>query len=189
MKTCVPIRLGLWLALSALVAPFATQAQTRPQCVTTEWVQAYDRMTICTSSFLKSSQGTDYTVASLVDGRGSTTWCEGRPGVGLGESITLNLEGAAPLQGVWIKNGDARSADHYARNGRVRTFRVEIRTFADEVALSFRADIPDRAAEHYVAMPGLVDNPALVRFTIKDVYPGSAFNDTCMHGFAPDFGF
>jgi len=28
-----------------------------------------------------------------------------------------------------------------------------------------------------------------VRFTINDVYPGSTYNDTCVHGFAPDFGF
>lgn len=100
-------------------------------------------------------------------------WAEGVPGPGIGE--TLDIEFTLPADHMMVLNGyvNLQRMDLYTANNRVKTavvtsenprFTVEY-TFDDVVTFS-EIKFPEKTRK--------------VRFTIKDVYKGTKYDDTCI---------
>ena len=100
-------------SLVALASPLAAQ----PLCETMLGTQAFDYQSICVSSALAPQSGNRYDIGSMRDANDYTAWCEGVPGPGIGEQITLSYRFAGPLERIWISNGYAKSPKSFADNG------------------------------------------------------------------------
>jgi hypothetical protein len=82
----------------------------------------------CASSVLPPQRDrfglNNYGVQNLFSNDKSTAWVEGKAGPGIGEWILLDFDGARPVLGLKISNGYQKSPEIFARNGRVRKFRL-----------------------------------------------------------------
>lgn len=168
------------LILSLLAAPFATPSEAET-CADFPATELVNHMQICVSSVLPPQAGNSYGPANLFDGSGNA-WCEGVPGSGIGETVTLSLQGAGAFRQLLISNGYAKSDKAFFTNGRVRL--AEIST---DLAAPVLVELPDTAAPITITLPGKQpDNHRVIRFRIVDVYPGAKYRDTCLSLFAAD---
>ncbi|MRU16540.1 hypothetical protein FDP25_13945 [Roseovarius sp. A21] len=168
------------LIMPLLASLFATTSQAET-CADFPATELVDHMRICVSSVLPPQVGNSYGPANLFDGSGNA-WCEGAPGFGIGETVTLSLQGAGAFRQVMISNGYAKSDKAFFANGRVRL--AEIST---DLAAPVLVELPDTAAPITITLPGnQPDNHRVIRFRIVDVYPGSKYRDTCLSLFAAD---
>lgn len=87
----------------------------------------------------------EYEAKNLVDGNTSTAWVEGKPGLGLGSSVTLPFEKPADVRLVCVVNGYAESWDLYKRNSRARVLEVTT-SEGERFAMLSDAGSPDRPA-------------------------------------------
>lgn len=67
-----------------------------------------------------------YHASYLVDGRTDFGWVEGAADLGIGESITIDLDRVTRVQALELWNGYQRSPDHFKKNGRVKVLGVSI---------------------------------------------------------------
>jgi hypothetical protein len=193
-------KLGKPALLAAFVSLFwggptlVSEAKAAPLCKTHRYTQAYETLSICASSYLRSSKAVDFTVRSMLDTSGNRAWCEGARGNGIGETIQLTLEQAAPVKGFWFHNGDIRTSDHYGRNGRIQTVRIQGVPYSDPTVpntskeFDITVTLADTARRQYVPLPEMMD-PRWIQIEIQSVYSGTQFQDVCLHGFGVDFGF
>lgn len=77
------------------------------------------------TSELSPSDGKSYSGANLVDGDYKTAWVEGVSGVGIGESVTLQLDKTQPVYGIVICNGYTADYDLYSKNGTLASVKVD----------------------------------------------------------------
>lgn len=130
---------------------------------------------ICVTSVLAPQGGRMYGPQALSGSDGSA-WCEGVPGPGIGQSITLHQKQDNVIGSLSFGNGYARSHALYRANGRVK--QAEIRTnggYRKVVVLKDKAEIQSIAIS-----PSKIE---WVRLTILDVYPGTQGMDTCVTTF------
>jgi hypothetical protein len=130
--------------------------------------------TYCVSSVLPSQFGNAYGPENLFAASDSVAWVEGRPGQGVGEWITIEFDGLRTVSSITVRTGYQKSADVFAKNGRVRQLRM-VFSNGETMVLS----PPDRAgAEVY-----RLDRPVKaywIKFTIEGVYPGKLYTDTAI---------
>lgn len=67
-----------------------------------------------------------YHASYLVDGRTDFGWVEGAADLGVGESITIELDRVTRIKAIELWNGYQRSPDHFKKNGRVKVLGVSI---------------------------------------------------------------
>lgn len=135
--------------------------------------QYFNELRYWASSVLAPQAGNDYGPENLFDGSDRTAWCEGVPGTGAGQSVTLSFGGEAMPNWLVLKNGYAKNADVFYKNARPRT--VEVRT---STGSSYRTQLADTTAWQELSLPNeWID---WVSITIIDVYPGSKWSDTCI---------
>ncbi|MCB1314972.1 MAG: hypothetical protein KDK27_03415 [Leptospiraceae bacterium] len=65
-----------------------------------------------------------YDVAFLFDGRREFGWVEGAEGDGIGETVQIDLNRSLEISGLEIMNGYQRSAEHFRKNGTVRSLQI-----------------------------------------------------------------
>ena len=128
------------------------------------------------SSELVPDEKSTYYATHVLNDNFETSWNEGVDGEGIGEWIELRASSPQLVKGVRIINGypNPKSVNNFYNNNRARVLHVELSdgystdiTLADDYSLqSF-----DFGGEH-------VTNS--VKLTIKDVYFGEVFNDTCL---------
>jgi len=129
------------------------------------------------------------------DGLGETSWCEGVPGDGIGEYIECTL--MEPVWAVGIKNGFTRFPardwmfesgdfekyirdeelglkDYYIMNSRVQ--RLEISSADGETRYSLELE-DGRDPQNFA---GIFLEPGTWRFTIRSVYSGALWKNTCV---------
>jgi hypothetical protein len=101
-------------------------------------------------------------------------WVEGKEGHGIGEWIEINM--ASPIDEIVFLNGyiDPNRPDLYSANSRAKEIQISV---DDE---SWTYTIMDTANPQILKLPRLVTGN--IRFTIKDVYPGTKYTDTCIAG-------
>lgn len=181
----------LGAATLGLAAALPGAASARDLCYTMGDTQVYDSETLCVSSALAPQSGNRYDVHSLTDDNTQTAWCEGRQGHGVGETITLDWDGAGPLSGIWITNGYAKSRATWRNNSRVRDLRVTLTTAANigSGPQSMTVTLADDKSEQTILMPWAHNTPLRVQLTILSVYPGDKYTDTCLSGLWSGFGF
>ena len=100
-------------------------------------------------------------------------WVEGKEDYGIGEY--LDIEFKWPSDEMQILNGfvDFTRMELYEKNSRVKTVLIESENpkFAKEYQLE------DLAKYTLISLPQKTDK---IRMTIKDVYPGTKYKDTCL---------
>lgn len=99
-------------------------------------------------------------------------WVEGVAGNGTGESVTIEYE--KDVCGISILNGytDINNMKLFKENARIKTLLIE-----DCVSgKSQTVELEDKVYFYYVP----VENTTKIRLTIKDVYPGTKYQDTCL---------
>jgi hypothetical protein len=168
---------------AALIATSdATPAAAQENCWTATHGQFFNAMHYCVSSVLAPQGDNSYGPKNLArwDGDATKAWCEGVRGNGIGETITVRIEGAVPFRRLLIANGYPKSAQSYANNGRIKA--VEITA---DTGFSAVFTLPDTSDPMPVALPALAQN--WIRLKIVDVYPGERFADTCLSFVTPDF--
>ncbi len=129
------------------------------------------------------------------DGLDETSWCEGASDDGIGEYLECVL--TEPVWALTIKNGFTRFAaedwmfeygdfdeyikddslglkDYYRMNNRVKTLEISS-SGGDPV---YTLELADRRDSQ--TFSGIFLEPGTWRFTIRSVYPGSKWKDTCL---------
>jgi len=138
------------------------------------------------SSELPASAGRSYDARQLEDKRFETCWAEGVEGQGLGEFMEFRFSkdsdrGTVPFRGLLIKNGYTKSADLWAKNSRVKEFELSLNGKSKGVIR-----LADTSESQSVSFAPLsLGNGDVVRLTVRSVYPGSKYQDTCVSEILP----
>ncbi|MCB1175436.1 MAG: hypothetical protein KDK39_17810 [Leptospiraceae bacterium] len=125
------------------------------------------------SSHLKESAVLDHKVANLADGRIATAWVEGAAKQGIGEWIQFR----AQTQQICMRNGFQKSKALWAMNSRVQSFAISLD--GEPVGTLLLKDNMQTQCVDLTRFKTLSNLP-IVKLTIKGVYPGSRFEDTCV---------
>ena len=137
------------------------------------------------SSTLKQQGKQDYKAGNIHDLDYSTTWVEGAEGYGIGEWVEYTLPASNPrITDINIANGYVRTKKLWTENSRVKVLDVEVngKPFA-------RIHLADVYALQSVKVPHIGysdrDNfegkePIRIRFIIREVYPGTKYQDTAI---------
>ena len=137
------------------------------------------------SSTLKQQGKQDYKARNIHDLDYSTTWIEGAEGHGIGEWVEYTLPAYNPrITELLIANGYVRTKKLWEENSRVKVLDVEVngKPFA-------RIHLADVYALQSVKVPhiGYSDRehlegkaPIRIRFIIREVYPGTKYEDTAI---------
>lgn len=100
-------------------------------------------------------------------------WVEGKEDYGIGEY--LDIEFKWPSDELQILNGfvDFTRMDLYEKNSRVKTVLIE----SQNPKFSKEYELEDLVKYTLINLPQKTDK---IRITIKDVYPGTKYKDTCL---------
>jgi hypothetical protein len=136
----------------------------------------FGKFRTCVSSVLAPQTGNTYGPEHLNGTTDGGTWCEGVPGPGSGQSITLHHDPRQMIRTLNFTNGYAKSDDTFRNNGRVRSARIETdRGYKQTITLK------DTREPQKIIIPKA--RIAWVKLTILDVYPGARHADTCISEF------
>lgn len=127
----------------------------------------------CTSSVLDARSGA-YSVDHLFSNSNREAWVEGVAGQGTGEWIVIDFKEPRSVSAVLIRNGYQKTPRLFARNGRVKRFKVTMSN-----GESRAVDIRDVTDQQTIPINPPV-RASWIKFVIDDVYPGSAHDDTAI---------
>ncbi len=119
-----------------------------------------------------------YTGWHVFDGDPVTSWVEGQEGAGLGEGIALGF--GVPLerklQRIEIMPGFFHPS-YWKANNRIKNLDVKARSITGE-EITVQAEFEDvmKAQPIDIGLYGVIS----LEFTVKEVYPGDKWNDTCI---------
>ena len=112
-----------------------------------------------------------YHASYLVDGRTDFGWVEGAADLGVGESITIELDRVARVQAIELWNGYQRSPDHFKKNGRVKVLGLSI-----DGGPVIELPVQDSSDAQILTLPSPVEAKEL-RFSIVQATAGSRYPD------------
>ena len=151
-------------------APVATPAPTQAPSVRMSSVTG-----VTATSWLSEPQYNLYHTPELViDNDLNTAWVEGADGNGIGESITLTLDGTYTVNGFSINAGYQKSETLYLKNSAPYGIRV---IFSD------RSSVDVLLNDVFDLQSYTLKNPvetSSVTFMILSVYRGETYEDTCI---------
>lgn len=124
------------------------------------------------SSTYPEANGVSYEPTLLSDSKSVTAWFEGKTGSGLGESVTLHLDGEQTVTGVRLWAGWWSDGEQWGANN--RPHEVEL-SFSDGSTKS--VSLTDKMELQEIRLDKPVRTSS-VRVKIVSIYNGSAFNDT-----------
>jgi hypothetical protein len=129
------------------------------------------------SSHLPTDHGGQYQSWMAMDGSLGTAWVEGVAGPGVGEWIQLSFPGTVEVHYINLDVGYDRDDDIFYANNRVK--RV---SFSFSTGEQIEMDLADARGMQMIVLaraPGPIET-TFVRIVIKEVYPGSRHDDTCL---------
>jgi hypothetical protein len=132
----------------------------------------------CASSVRHPQLGFNYGPDNLFTKRNA--WCEGAAGQGIGEWVVIRLDPPLIFRKIYVVNGYVRLPKTFSDNSRVK--RIDIET-SNGFAMS--ALLEDRPDEQTIQLPK-AERADWIKFTIKDVYRGEKYEDTCLSGLMVD---
>jgi len=118
-----------------------------------------------------------YPPANILDGKGATTWAPG--GRGIDASIAIDFSQVIAYDEIQIVNGFAGVNDLYNKNNRVKTLQISHiagKSHFQNAVYELVDQKPDWQSVHF-AQTQLASS---VSFTIKDVFRGNKYDDTCI---------
>ena len=129
------------------------------------------------SSFL-TEKNKEYPVSNLDNLAVDTPWVEGVPGYGIGEGFTIENSWGKLYTTLLIMNGyiSYEKPYLYKQNGRIKKIKVKGLKSGKEKIL----DVLDTPHPQTVDI-SFITEPEDIRVTIEDVYPGTKYEDTCIH--------
>ncbi len=129
------------------------------------------------SSYLKE-KNKEYPVTNLSKFDVETPWVEGVNGYGIGESFTIDNSWSVPRPYLFIMNGyiSYKKPYLYKQNGRIKKIKVKGLKSGKEKIL----DVLDTPHPQTVDI-SFITEPEDIRVTIEEVYPGTKYEDTCIH--------
>jgi len=139
----------------------------------------FGKVTACVSSVLPGQGGNSYGPEHLFGLTDGAAWCEGVPGPGIGETITLRLERRQAVRTLSLTNGYAKNNDTFRANGRIRRAIVET-----DRGVKTSVSLKDTAEPQTLHIPKATIG--WVRLTIVEVFAGDKHADTCVTGFSVD---
>ena len=108
--------------------------------------------------------------------RSLRAWSEGAAGDGVGEYVELKLNKPAPLSMINIRNGYCSDETLHAANNRIKTLTVTLNG-----EHSFDAELDGENLYSQKVRVFDYNKPvSTVKLTIKGVYRGNKYNDTCI---------
>lgn len=166
----------------AVLLGFASGGASAEVCWTEGSAQFYSALHYCVSSRLPPQGGWTYGPRNLSRADdGGQAWCEGVDGHGIGETMTLRIEGGSAFRRILIANGYGKSRDAYEANGRVAELEI-----TSDTGMHTRVRIVDQNPVVPVYLPYPAEHKWL-RLRILDVHPGTRYRDTCVDFVGPDF--
>ena len=133
---------------------------------------------VSASSYLPADRWGQYGPLLAIDGLSETSWVEGVAGPGIGEWLTLSFRGKVEVHSVALNVGYDADADLFAKNNRIKKVTLLFST-GESVSLSF-ADQRGLQSVALARAPGPNIETTFVKLVIDEVYPGSAYDDTCL---------
>ncbi|MFP3897148.1 MAG: NADase-type glycan-binding domain-containing protein [Anaerolineales bacterium] len=130
------------------------------------------------SSHLPSDRYGQYFAHAAVDESLDTAWAEGASGPGIGEWIEITFPGQFELYAIDLANGYQRSDDLFAKNNRVKQATL---IFSDGEQMT--VDLADERGRQHIDLietRGTTVETDTIRVIIDEVYPGTAYDDTCL---------
>ena len=130
----------------------------------------------CTSFLTEKNKS--YPIENLGKLTVDTPWVENAPGYGIGESFVIGDIWNREYKTLLIMNGyiSYEKPYLYKQNGRVKKIKVKGLKSGKEKVL----DVLDTPHPQTVDI-SFITEPEDIRITIEDVYPGSKYEDTCIH--------
>ncbi|HMD70591.1 MAG TPA: DUF4424 family protein [Bryobacteraceae bacterium] len=130
-----------------------------------------------------TSQNPSYPVENLADFNNATAWVAGKNG-GIGESVTLTLDKPLHVDQIGIVPGYGKSKQLYFANNRIEQLEVSVNggaprpvTLADEY-ITFTPH--SWKAYQLIELGPYSGEAKSITLTVKKVYPGTRYNDTCI---------
>lgn len=122
--------------------------------------------------------GRTYSAGNLLDYELDSPWVEGEDGPGIGSKLYISSE--LPIKELVISNGYfSQKTELYAKNNRVKSLRVSnAKDPTQAVVFDLEDTVQPRSLELGFTSESLV-------LEILDVYPGSAYDDTCINFILP----
>lgn len=150
--------------------------------------------TVATATSYLDAVGTNgYHPGNVTGYNKANAWAEGVEGSGIGEAIELHQMYMGPgaerltFTRFCIVNGYAKNKDIWEKNARVK----ELAVYYGGVYLG-RIQLKDCMEPQYIDVSSLnmtIANgrEAVFKFVIRDVYPGTKYEDTCLTGILIEF--
>ena len=146
---------------------------------------------VSASSELEDKNGR-YSIKNIIDERPETAWVEGKNDSGINEFITIGMSeyiesdrveddyiyGSYKIEKIGIINGYAKDENTYKQNNRVKKLLLKCNNEFSETHYRLYT-LKDTMAMQYIEFdkPIFMDR---IKFTIRDVYKGSKWDDTCI---------
>jgi hypothetical protein len=130
------------------------------------------------SSMLPPGKTRNYGAQHLADEGFQAPWAEGAPGQGVGEWVELAPTKAVPLIALQVTPGFSSPGDKrklFEANG--RPTRVEILLNEEH---AFTATLGDQPRGQLIPILGYTKPVSRIRITIREVRPGTKYEDTCI---------
>ncbi len=126
------------------------------------------------SSTAPEDSGITYVPENAIDGRVSTYWAEGEDSAGLGDWIEFSFGKDVTISRIVIYSGNWDSHEFFKRHNRPKRVQVKFSNRTSQYL-----DIADKMERQVIALAKPVKT-RMVRMVLKEVYPGSTFNVTCL---------
>jgi hypothetical protein len=123
----------------------------------------------------------------------TTAWAEGAKGPGVGEYIEITFEKGFDVACIAAINGYTKNEETYYNNSRIKELQIDYigwegKSSSGNSTIVRLEDLPYSKinGENFAKMLSTImdfsdgESFKKIRLTIKSVYPGKKFNDTCL---------
>ena len=109
----------------------------------------------------------------LFDKKDDTSWQEGVAGYGINESVSFSFDGLHKVKYIAFKLGNWKNDKYYYGNAKPKTVNLVFGDYSGQVTFT-----GERKVEWVEVSPSV--NADSMRLELKDVYPGTSWEDTCI---------
>jgi hypothetical protein len=142
---------------------------------------------ITATSTLQEDKYANYDAKNLIDNSSSTAWAEGKKDDGIGENIIMVTNDHPIIKSIFINNGFTANDDYWKKNNRVKELAFEV-VFDDATIGKGSVTLSDNSALQFFFL-GFSKSEKIpvnsITFTIRSIYPGTKYHDTCISTLCP----
>ncbi len=136
-------------------------------------IQRHHIKVTCSSTLIEENNKFLYDIDNIFDNDDNTAWVEGAEGDGIGEWIQFDFDREYKINRIDLISGYSKSRSIFKANNRIKNLEL---LFSDGVKINL--DLKDTMDLQKIKIEPHVTKS--IKFTIKDVYKGSKYEDTCI---------